>query len=268
MRRVVIIVIVIAVLAAVAGGFAYRWSQRGPSAPSTKKAVDQLHASSTVQPERGVLQPPAGVYVYDGTGTEHLSFLDTKQSQGPHLPGTVITKPNGCWTFTVQYNSYHNQTWNRCASGDKLFESGGTTNQRFDFIAFTESEHSVVTCAPPVLIADRNARVGASWPVSCTGESLTTKSHLVQAGTVTYLGTADLVVGNTSVRTLHVREDTRLSGDQKGTNVSDLWLAESDGLPIQEHHTIKVDSSAPAPINHVTYAENGSFFLTSLTPRK
>jgi hypothetical protein len=268
MRRVLILGLVIVVLAGAAGWIAYRWTQRGPTAPSTDSAIDRLRTSSTVQPERGVLQPPPGVYVYDGTGTEHLSFLDTKQSQGPHMPGTVATKANGCWTFTLEYNSFHRQSWDRCASGDTLYESGGTTEQRFDFGLFSQSEQSVVTCTPPVVIADRAAAVGSSWPVRCTGESRTTKSHLLQTGTITYLGTADLVVGTTVVHTLHQREETQLSGGQTGTNVSDLWLAASNGLPIQEHHAVKVVSGSPAPINKVTYTEEGSFLLTSLTPRR
>ena len=58
-----------------------------------------------------------------------------------------------------------------------------------------------------------------------------------------------------------------MSGDQTGDVAVDTWFAESDGLPLKETHDIRVVSPAPAPIDHVTYSERGSWRLTSLTPR-
>ncbi len=81
----------------------------------------------------------------------------------------------------------------------RLTESGGSTDQRFDFVTFDTSEHSEITCEPAIVV----------------------------------------------------------------------WFALADGMPLEEEHSINVVSSAPAPapINHVSYSESGSFRLTSMMPR-
>ena len=245
--------------------FAWKWRDRGPSKPSVSAAIGRFRTSSTIAPS-GPRQPRPGVYVYSGGGRESLSFLATRQSQGPKEPGTITAQPNGCWQFRLDYNSFHSQTWNRCATTTQLVERGGTTTQRFDFVTFTQSEHSVVICTPPMVLIDLNAQPGAKTPIHCTGKSQTTKSSFVQSGTVTFVGREAIMVGGVGVSAVHARQDTKLSGGQTGEAHIDLLLAVSNGLPLQESHTIRVVSPAPAPLNHVTYTETGHWQLTSLTP--
>lgn len=252
-----------------AGGafFAWRWTQRGPERASVSGAVDRFRTSSTVEIARRPLQPRPGVYVYDGTGSESLSFLSTSQPQGPTQPGTVTVTGNGCWTFRIDFNSFHSQTWNRCATGGRLVESGGRTDQRFDFVTFKMSEHSTVTCTSPFVVADPSAKAGSTKPVRCNGHSSTTNANFTQTGVVTFVGAETLDIGGTPVSALHEREQLLLSGDQTGSVRIDLWLAASDGLPLSETHEINVVSGAPPPLNHVTYSEHGNWRLKSLTPR-
>ena len=142
----VVIMAALAVAAVVVGAL---WLRRGPTRPSVKGAVDRFRASSTSAGSSVALQPRPGVYLYAGTGDEHLSFLSTGQSQDGNLPGTVTTGADGCWTFAIDYNSFHRQTWSRCATDGRLVELGGTTDQRFDFGVFSQSEHTAVLCNPP-----------------------------------------------------------------------------------------------------------------------
>jgi hypothetical protein len=268
MKRLVTVFVVFALVAAAGGFVAWRIHGRGPDEPSVNDALGRFRSSSTTAGEAPhALQPHAGVYVYRGTGSERLSFLDTSQSQGPEEPGTLTPGANGCWTFEIEYNSYHHQTWQRCARDGRLVELGGTTNQQFDFVAFKQSEHSEMRCDPPMTLVDTDAAPGTTWPVHCTGHSQTTNSDLTQTGTVTLIGVEDVTVGGTAVPAYHSRLDVVLSGDQTGETHSDMWFATSDGLPLRDQHDIRVVSPAPAPLNEVTYREQGSFDLTSLSAR-
>jgi len=246
---------------------AWRWTERGPGRASVNGAIDRYRTSSTVATPARPLQPRPGVYVYDGTGRESLSFLATSQRQGPTEPATVAVGADGCWTFRVDFNSFHDQTWNRCARGGQLVETGGRTDQRFDFVTFKMSEHSTVTCEPPIVLADPAARAGTATAVRCTGHSSTTNANFTQSGTATFVGRESVMVAGTPVSAFHTREALALSGDQTGAVHIDLWVATNDGLPLRERHDINVVSGAPAPLDHVTYTEQGSWTLTSLTPR-
>jgi hypothetical protein len=257
----------VVVVLAIGGTVAWRLQHRGPGRASVNGAIDRFRTASTVASSTRAWEPRPGVYLYSGAGAESLSFLGTHQTQGPTEPGTVTQRPNDCWQFRIDYNSFHHQTWNRCSTATKLVESGGTADQQFDFVAFKTSEHGVTTCAPPFVVADLDAKPGTSTRVHCTGHSQTTKATFTQTGTATYVGRENVSVGNAAVPAVHTRQDLHLSGGQTGTSRVDIWLAVADGLPLKETHSISVDSPAPAPINHVTYTERGSWHLTSLTPR-
>jgi len=265
-RSRIFVVGVLLVIAVSSLLFAWRWRERGPSKPSVSAAIGQFRSSSTIAAS-GSRQPRSGVYLYAGSGTESLSFLSTTQSQGRIEPGTVTAQPGGCWQFRIAYNSFHSQTWSRCWKGSHLLESGGTTTQRFDFVTFKTSEHSVVTCQPPMVDADLDAKPGATTPIHCTGRSQTTHASFTQSGTTTFVGRESVMVAGVAVPAFHVRQDTRLSGGQTGGAHTDIWIAVADGLPLEESHTIHVVSPAPAPLNHVTYNESGRWQLISMTPR-
>ncbi len=260
----------VVVVVAASGMLAWRWQQRGPDHASVSAAVGRFRTSSTAPTAPTSVArkaPRPGVYIYAGTGAESLSFLSTRQGQGPTEPATVTLLPNRCWQFRIDFNSFHHQTWNRCSTGTRSTESGGTTDQRFDFVTFKTSEHSDMTCRPPGVVADLAAVPGASSPVRCIGRSQTTKTTFTQAGTAVFVGRETVVVGGVRVAAVHRREDLHMTGDQTGEVRIDVWFALSDFLPLKEAHTIRVVSSAPAPLNHVTYSEHGTWQLTSLTPR-
>ena len=242
------------------------WLRRGPGRPSVGGAVDRFRSSATGT-KRLASQPHPGVYLYDGTGTEHLSFLSTQQSQVGSLPGTVTTGAGGCWTFAIEYNSFHRQTWNRCVTDGRLVERGGTTDQRFDFGVFSQKEHTVIVCTPPIVLDDPSVAAGDTGTVRCDGHSQTTGADQQQRGRITYLGRTTVTVQGRRVAAVHYRQDVTIGGGQKGSTHEEVWLAAADGLPLRETRTIEVVSPAPAPIHEVTYREHGSWRLASLTPR-
>jgi hypothetical protein len=256
------------VVATVAGLFAWRWSERGPDEASLGGAVERFRSSSTVPAPVIALRPPAGVYTYTGQGREKLSFLSTSQSQGPQLPGTVTPAAGDCWTFAIEYNEFHSQEWNWCVRDGKLVERGGTTRQRFDFVAFKVDETSRFTCDPALTVIDPQAEPGASWPTRCVGTSERTSTTVYSEGTTRFVGRETLDVGGTPVEALHYRSDRTLRGDQTGEEHNDTWFAASDGRVLRNARDIEVVSPAPAPLDSVTYTEQGDYRLASMAPRR
>lgn len=247
--------------------FTAQWRSRGPDEASVGEAVERFRSSTTVAAPAGLLRPPSGVYSYEGDGTEHLSFLSTDQSQGPTIPGTVTYSGDKCWTFQIEYNSYHRQQWDWCVDDGTLVERGGTTNQQFDFVAFKVDETSRFTCDPPVVVVDLGARPGAVEPSHCRGVSETSDAVVRTDGTIRFVGTETVDVGGTGVPSLHYRFDRELTGDQTGTEQVDMWFAAASGLPVRNSRDINVESPAPSPLDSVTYTERGEWHLTSLTPQ-
>jgi hypothetical protein len=251
---------VVVVLVALLGWW---WAARGPGRPSIEGAVDRFQSTSTSFAARG---PRPGVYVYASRGDEDLSFLSTHQSQDGNLPATVVARSDGCFDFTIEYNSFHRQSWTRCETDGRFVERQNVTEQEFDFGPFSQHEHTEISCSPPTVFP-RSARVGSSTPVRCTGTSSTTDATQRQRGTLTFVGPATVRVGDARVPALHFRQEVRIGGEQHGSSREEVWLAASDGLPLRESRRITVVSPAPSPIGEVTYTEQGEWRLTSLEPR-
>jgi hypothetical protein len=267
-RRLLLVIAVLAVIAAgTAGWFAYEWQHRGPTAASVDQAVDRFRSTPTATATPSDRTPAPGVYTFDGDGTESLSFLSTQQSQGPTLPATITPDGHGCWRFVVEYNTFHTQGWDWCRDGARIREGGGTTVQKFDFVAYTVDEHSTITCDPPFVIVDTDAHAGDTTTSNCKGHSTTTNGDMVTTGTVRFVAREQLTVDGTTVPVLHYRADRIISGDQTGHESSDFWFATDDGMLVRNERDIEVASPAPAPLNSVTYREHGWFQLASLTPR-
>jgi hypothetical protein len=255
------------IVVGLAGAGAIWWNQRGPSRPSLSRAVDRFRSSDSTGVTEAKMQPTPGVYIYTGTGEERLSFLATHQSQDGNLPGTATRDDNGCWSFAIDYNSFHRQTWRRCPIGGGLVERGSTTEQKFDFGPMSQSERTVVVCRPPTTIWAPGMRPGHRESLRCRGHSETTKTDMTQRGRVTFVGRTTVLVGSRRIPALHFTQDIEVSGGQSGSTHEAVWLAEKDGLPLREERTVSIVSPAPAPLNHVTYTEHGRWQLTSLAPR-
>jgi hypothetical protein len=213
------------------------------------------------------LVPPAGVYTFTGSGEERLSFLSTSQSQGPTLPGTVTRGTGGCWTFAIEYNTFHHQSWEWCEQDGTLVERGGTTQQQFDFVAFKVDETSEVTCSPPFVAFDPDAQPGDITELRCRGHSETTGTDLTSTGTARFVGREALDIAGRSVPALHYEMRRSITGDQTGEEYTEIWFAAADGMPLRNEREISIVSPAPAPLDSVTYTERGEWQLESLEPR-
>lgn len=209
-------------------------------------------------------RPTPGVYLYRGEGTEDTSFPPLVEQQGPDMPATITWDGPDCFTFRIDYNSNHWQSWDLCLTAEGLEERGGTTFARRDFTVGVIDSEATFACDPPAPWLPVGVEPGDTWDVSCTGTNSTIDGETVSAGTTTYVGTETLVIGGVEVEAHHLSEPRTLSGAQTGDEQSDLWLAVDDLLPLKAER--RVDVSTSTPIGAVDYSETSSWELTDLSP--
>jgi hypothetical protein len=268
-RRLTVAVGVLALVLIGAAVFAVLWRRSGAHEVSTDEARRRyLQGSSSTQPARAaVLRPAAGVYVYRGSGTEHLSLPPKTQQQGPEMPATVTHRSDGCWTFRLDYSNQHWQTWIYCPRNGGLVERGGQTFERWDFVFTKYDSTSTFTCDPPSVVIRDGMHSGDRWRQQCRGTSSGTTGEGVTSGPYTVVNDdASVVVGGTRVPAYHLRQERTLSGSQHGTQTADLWFAKDNGLPLRNERSVVVRTDTA--VGSSTYTERGSFQLTSLEPRR
>ena len=273
--RWIVLMAVGAVLLAGGAFFAVAWSKRGAEEASVDEAVARFRedggadgddADANGGGEDALVRPDAGVYTYEGTGTEKLSLLSTGQEWGPNLPATVTHGEEGCWAFKIEYSTNHWQEWTYCLADDGLQEDGGRSFQSFDFVAFTVDDLQVFTCEPRGDTLRLDADAGDSFEQSCDGASEERGTHVNSAGSNTFVGKETVEVGGVEVDAYHYRSERSITGDQHGEEAFDTWYAADDGLPLKMERTVRVKS--PSPLGEVVYKERGSFSLTSLEARR
>jgi hypothetical protein len=269
-RRVRIVAAIVGVVLVAAGAtFVLLWNRVSTRPVSIAEAVERAGAAGngTDQPATAVpFRPAAGVYQYRGEGTEELDKPPRSQSQGVGIPGTVTDLGDRCWSFRVDYNTDHWQSWDYCSTGTGLTEQGGSFYQRLDLVVTTVETSATYTCDPPADTIRATQRVGDQWKQDCHGTSTAASGEVVAAGPYRYLGQEDLDIRGTRVKAFHYRWSRTLTGGQTGTEAGDFWFDAETGLPLQNRRVITVHSDSP--IGQVTYTEQGSFRLESMTPTR
>lgn len=262
----VVAAVVVGVLVVIGAVAVVLWRRSGAHEASTRDAERRFAQSSSTQPPAPkVLRPPAGVYVYRGSGTEQLSLPPKTQHQGPRMPATVTHRRDGCWTFRIDYSTAHWQTWNYCPRDGGLVELGGETFERWDFVVTKYDSTATFTCTPAAVAIRAAMRPDDEWKQTCTGTSSGTTGPATTSGPYRFVGREDVDVGGVAVPAYHFHQTRTMSGSQKGTQEAELWFAVKDGLPLRNERTVTVDTDTV--VGSSTYTEHGSFALTSLVPR-
>jgi hypothetical protein len=256
-------------LVLVAGGVAFviAWKGGGARQASLDDAKKRFAGSdSTLAPQAKVLRPAAGVYVYTGSGAEHLSSPPKSQTQGPKMPATVTHRADGCWTLRIDYSTNHWQSSVYCPRGTGLYETGGQTFERFNFVFAKVDTTSTIKCTPenPTVLPGMTPE--QRWDQRCTGTSTGIKGELITSGPYTFVGEETVDVGGTPVAAYRFHQDRTLRGAQTGTQVAELWFAKSNGMPLRNEHRYLIHSDSP--IGQVTFTEKASWRLSSLTPQR
>jgi hypothetical protein len=212
-----------------------------------------------------VVRPAAGIYEYEGAGTEQLSTPPLSQSQGPTMPATVEWLDEGCWSFRIDYSSNHWQSWTYCPDGDLVTEVAGSTWQRWMIGTAAITNLSTFECAPGSVVTARGADVGQEWDATCTGTNEAVAGETVSSGTERFVGEEVLEIAGEQVRTQHFVSERTMRGAQVGTDRSDVWFEVDSGLPVRNER--RIEAATDTPLGSSTYTEEGSFRLTSQAPR-
>jgi len=245
--------------------FVVRWNRGSARPVSMEEARSRVSTPSSDQPTDTMpLRPAPGVYRYSGEGTEHLDNPPLTQSQGPEIPGTVTHLEGGCWRLRVDYSTNHWQSWDYCPASSGLTEIAGAFFQRLDLVIAKVDTSSSYTCDPPVDAIRTTQRAGDHWMQGCRGTSTGTDGEVISSGPYTFVGPELLDIGGTRVAAVHYHRLRTLTGAQTGTEDVNVWFDAATGLPLRNERIITVHSSSL--IGGVTYEENGSFQLSSMTP--
>lgn len=238
---------------------------RGGARPVTLEET-RRPTGSTLPPTPAVLRPQQGVYLYRGGGTDRLDKPPMEQAEGPQMPATVAHRPDGCWTFRIDYSTNHWQTWIYCPRSDGgLDEKGGQSYQRWELGAFSIESTSDFDCADAVTIRSHQ-QPGDSWNQTCTGRSTSTDGTAVSSGPLTFVGSEQLSIGGEEVDAFHYRRERSMTGAQEGDERAEVWFAADTGMPLRNDRTIQASTSTV--IGRVTYSEVANFELTSTTPAR
>lgn len=251
--------VLVAVVLAV-GWIVLRTDQPGPA--SLDDALDRFQAGAGDEPS-ATPRPPAGVYTYRGEGGAHLSFPPLDQADGDELPGTVTHGARGCWTFRVDFNSAHWQSWRYCplAGGEGFAEVAGASGQRWDLGVQTVGNVSRFGCSPPNPVLGTEAVVEHR----CVGSNSAVDGTTTSQGDWRRVGREDRTVGGEDVVTHRFVGHRELTGGQEGTEATEAWFR-ADGLLVRFERDIEVRTASP--VGDITYTESGWFELSDLTPRR
>jgi len=265
-----VVLAIVGVVLVVAGSvFVALWRRSGAHEVSTgaaRRRYEQSVSSSSTQPApAAVLRPAAGVYTYRGSGTEHLSLPPKSQSQGPQMPGTVTLSSGGCWNFRIDYSNQHWQIWIYCPRNGGLVELGGQTFERWNFVFTTYDSTTTSTCNPASVAIRSYMQPGEEWKQQCRNMSSGTKGESLSSGPYTFVGDDVIEVGGVRVPAYHFRQERTLTGSQTGSQITDQWFAQKNGLPLRNVRTDTVHTKTI--VGSSTYTEDGTFQLTALRPQ-
>lgn|GEM_PF-2351456 len=193
--------------------------------------------------------PSPGVYRYQTTGGEKVSFLDYSRAYTP-VTHRIVTR-RGCGIreeqlFLVQHVEYYD----RC--GDQLVGYG--TDIAFWWTHGTQD----FTCT------------GGSFDGVAVkpGEPMKWECHdedTRAAQTTEYVGDEDVEVDGRAIPARHTRWTTVFDGATKGAAVVDDWFDKETGLVLRETRNIGLRVGSPF-IGDIAYLDVSEYKLLSTTP--
>jgi len=211
-------------------------------------------------------RPAPGVYRYTGSGTDRLTLPPMTQAEGPTMPGTVTLQGAHCWAFRIDYSTHHFETWDYCLHQGNLSLTGGHVWQLWSIGPVNITNLTSITCSPGTLAVPARASPGEHSTSRCRGTSTAVKGQMTSTGPYRFEGVVTVRVGGTPVRAMRFLELRTDSGAQRGTERSEFWFSQSNGLLLRAQRSIKVTTSTPFGTS--TYTQVGSFTLASLTPHR
>lgn len=249
--RILVVGLVLAAVAALAGVGVWRLALRDTSEPVS--IGDALRRFRDEAAGAGGRIPP-GVYVYATTGFESVSALGGSRHRYP-ARSTITVRPDPCgvslrWAaLTTRSNRFR-----LCAEGGGLSLAEWSEEHEF----FGQPDRTDWRCGKTVWLPD-DPSPGAQSSWRCRSDDT------VQTGTLTVVGEGTVLVEGESVGAVRVRATVRESGAARGRLEEERWLEPETGLPLRIAYRVRTENASP--IGEVTFEERYELRLLSLEPR-
>lgn len=228
-------------------------TQARAASAAPERATSETTRATDASP-RGRPLPRAGVYVYATTGGDEVDVLGGSRHTYP--PETTMTiRHDGCGL--IERWDALEERWDeretcKTPRGDSLKRY--TAFHEF----FRHADERTYTC--DYLAYPLDAKPGDSW----TGRCVSGESVVRQTGRA--IGFETLHVEGRQIETLHVRVDVKLTGEQEGSGVREVWGDRATGLSIREKSQTTSYSVQPV-FGRTRYHETVEIRLKSLAPR-
>ena len=233
-------------------GVTYVVAARAPAPVSVPNVIEHFRAATPSPTAHSSALPPApaaGVYLYATAGSERVSAGGVQHT---YPKTTTLSVTHGGCGLDVRWDALAGrwQEWHLCPV------DGGWQLKTFvdshKFLYLQDIHRYVCT--------------GGAWSLSAT-TTVTCDTGTTRATSVTsQVGTEDLLVGGTRVRTTHLHVEQRSTGASTSSGSIELWLSVSNGLPVRA--TSSVNGAQRVLGQTVTYREQVTFSLDSLTPKR
>jgi hypothetical protein len=258
--RVLIGLAVLVVVLVAAGAAWWVFGRDQAAQRSTDAALEDFRRSGgAAATDDG--RPAIGVYTATAEGSEDIGVPGLTESFGPGAPVTVTHGDGSCFTYAVDLNTHHRRTWTFCPATDATFALASADTRTVRNVPGLDVDSlTTYTCQTPVPYLWPDPTTGERRVGSCTGISDAFGGTTTDAGSVEFLGTDTLTVGDTDVAVVHVRSTDTFGDAQTGTEIDEWWLDARTGLPLKLVIDAKLNSSVG------DYIEKGTLALTTVTP--
>ena len=200
--------------------------------------------------------PAPGVYRYQTTGDEQLSFGGISR-HFPTATNMIVTEDH-CATEKWEPFEQHMEGLVECPLKSGAY--GITTTLSYEAIAGTQTT-DVINCPSDTYLVPPDARAGQRWHTVCHSSGL----KVVASGLV--IGKSSVNVGGHAVPATHTRLTLTFSGAESGTNPNDYWVSTKNGLILSQRETVNVSQQA-GPLGSVRYSEQMAINIASATPTR
>jgi hypothetical protein len=258
MRKLLVVVVALLIIAAVAFGVHTLGARDETDAVKSKDAAKLVQDSGTTDDIAPGARPAAGTYTYTGSGKESVSALGGSEHVFPSEVAVVVQldADDDCmWTSNVVYVKQHIEERRYCTKGTKMTDLGFTRKIEF----FNQLQTTEYTCGADADRLRTSAKDGDSWSWTCTEGTSATSRY-----TATMLGTETLTIGGDKVQVWHTKVTSKQTGDTVGGDTSEFWL-DKTGLPVKFTGDLKVKTKSV--LGDTDFQEKFSYALTSLVPK-
>jgi hypothetical protein len=203
-----------------------------------------------------IRSPEPGVYVYETVGDEQVDALGGATHTYPAETTMTITSTD-CG-YRVRWDVFEERfdELDMCLTPDG--ESIAASRQHRQFFGITNDrtyrcdDTTTIRSEPP---APGDARSTTCWAGPASADM-----------TVTVVGPDVVSVGGRSLDALHIRLQTELDGDVRGTSILDYWIDATNGLILRRESQVTTD--ADSPLGVIEYDETYTVQLVTTEPRR